>query len=85
MKKISIAILLFACVGCFTNNEDFRKGKNQLEQQGYSDIRDTGYNFFCCDDKDLYSSGFVCLDKNGNVVKGCICSGVFKGVTIRFQ
>lgn len=83
---IAIAILLSATVmsGCSSSN-DFEKGREQLEQQGYTDVKDTGYNFFCCDDKDTFSTGFECLDGRGNVVKGCFCSSLTKGVTIRFE
>lgn len=84
MRNIFYTLLLIFCLGC-TSNNDFIKGKKQLEQQGYTNIKDTGYEWFCCDDKDTYSSGFTALDKKGNKVEGCICSGVLKGVTIRFK
>lgn len=88
-NKISNAIYMVLCVvilfiSC-TNISDFDKGKKQLENQGYTNIKNTGYNWFCCDDKDTFSTGFTALDKNGNKVKGCICSGILKGVTIRFE
>lgn len=53
--------------------------------QGYTDVESTGYDVFCCSDKDTFSTGFQCKDKQGNTVKGCICSGVLKGITIRFE
>lgn len=84
MKKflsILIIALLFSC----QNDNDFNKGKAQLENQGYIDVKSTGYKYFCCGDKDMYSTGFICQDKKGRVVKGCICSSPFKGVTIRFE
>jgi hypothetical protein len=84
MKKLLILLLLPLLISCSSNN-DFSKGKQQLEQQGYTDIRNTGYNFFCCDEKDTFSTGFECKDKNGNTVRGCFCSTIFKGVTIRFE
>ena len=81
--KVMLAVV-FLCGGC-TNDNDFAKGKKQLEQQGYTDVKNTGYSAFCCDEKDTYSSGFTCKDKSGNVVKGCICSGIMKGITIRYE
>lgn len=86
MKNL-ITFTLFAlivCISC-TNTSAFEKSKTQLEQQGYTDIRSTGYSFFCCDEKDTFSDGFTCKDKSGNVVKGCICSGLLKGITIRYE
>ena len=74
--------ILFA--GC-TSSNDFDKAKKQLEQQGYTNIENTGYDRFCCDDKDTFSTGFTATDKDGNKVKGCICSGILKGITIRFH
>jgi hypothetical protein len=68
-----------------TSNTDFEKGKKNLEQQGYTDVVNTGYNVFCCDEKDQFSTGFKCKDKNGDEVKGCFCSNFAKGVTIRFE
>ena len=85
MKTIIIAILTgFLLVGC-TSEKDFEKGKEQLENMGYSNIENTGYNAFCCSEKDTYSTGFKCTDKKGREVKGCICSGAWKGITIRFE
>lgn len=83
---LAFASLLLVAVlfGC-TSSNDFDNGKKQLEQQGYTDVKNTGYNFFCCDEKDTFSTGFECKDKNGNIVKGCFCSNVLKGVTIRFE
>ena len=76
--------VVILCTSC-TSSSDFEKGKKQLENQGYTNVKDTGYNWFCCSDKDTFSTGFTALDKKGNKVKGCICSGVLKGVTIRFE
>lgn len=85
MKKITLLLFLLFLLQSCTNKNHFEKGKHQLEMQGYTDIKYTGYSVFCCDEKDTYSSGFICKDKQGNDVKGCICSGVFKGITIRFE
>lgn len=76
-----IVFFLFSC----TSDNDFEKGKKQLEQQGYTDIVNTGYNMFCCGEDDSFSTGFKCKDKNGNIVEGCFCSTALKGVTIRFE
>lgn len=71
-------------LSCSSSN-DFDKGKKQLENMGYTDIENTGHEFFCCGKDDSYSTGFKCKDKKGNVVKGCFCSSLGKGVTIRFE
>jgi hypothetical protein len=83
MKTI-LLLLTVLVMGC-TSSNDFNKGKQQLEQQGYTDIENTGHNYFCCDKDENYSTGFKCKDAKGNVVTGCFCSEVLKGVTIRFE
>lgn len=77
-------LLVSVLFGC-TSSNDFSNGKKQLEQQGYTNVKNTGYNFFCCGKKETFSTGFECKDKNGNTVKGCFCSDFWKGLTIRFD
>lgn len=86
IKTVLLFGMLSVCgfTSC-TNSGDFEKGKKQLEQQGYINIEDTGHSYFCCDEKDVYSSGFKCLNSKGETVTGCFCSGHLKGVTIRFN
>ena len=85
MKKyIMVAITLLVLNSC-TSTNDFEKAKQQLEQQGYTNVKNTGYNFFCCSDKDEFSTGFECMSKDSTIVKGCICSSLLKGITIRFE
>lgn len=73
-KKLYLMLFLFSATfvlkGC-TSDNDFQKGKQQLEQQGYIEVENTGYNFFCCDEKDSFSTGFRCKNKNGVIIKGC--------------
>jgi hypothetical protein len=86
MKKFVLTVIISSFfLICCTSSNDFEKGKKQLEMQGYTDVENTGYNAFCCSDSDDFSTGFKCKDKQGNVVKGCICSAILKGITIRFQ
>lgn len=79
-----LGVLFLTLTSC-TSDSDFEKGKKQLEQQGYTDVENTGHEWFCCDDKDTYSTGFECKNAKGEVVEGCFCSTVLKGVTIRFE
>jgi hypothetical protein len=88
MKKSLIKSLVIAfsllTLGC-TSDSDFEKGKKILEDQGYTEVENTGHNYFCCDEKEAYSTGFRCKDKKGNIVEGCFCSSLGKGVTIRYE
>lgn len=82
--KFLFIVFIIALVGC-TSSEDFDKGKRILENQGFTNVVNTGYQTWCCDDKETYSTGFRAIDKAGNTVEGCFCSAAFKGVTIRFK
>lgn len=84
LAVLAVSFFLATLVACSSSN-DFKKGKEQLETQGYTDIENTGHSFFCCSDEDTYSTGFKAKDKNGKEVKGCFCSENFKGITIRFK
>lgn len=82
MKKITIllASMLVVC-GC----TDPQGAKDALESQGFSDVEITGYKMFMCSENDVYSTGFVAKNVNGQVVKGSVCAGLFfKGSTIRY-
>lgn len=85
MKTILISAFLLLFISSCTSNGAFENGKKQLQMQGYSNIENTGYSWFCCSKDDDFSTGFEAIDKNGNKVTGCFCSGVLKGVTIRFN
>lgn len=82
--KLIFALLIFAISSC-TSDSDFKVGKEQLEAQGYTNIRNTGYQVWCCDERESYSTGFEATTPAGKTVKGCFCSSEYKGVTIRFQ
>lgn len=84
MKHI---LLIFAvvCLQACSSDNDFAKGKQQLEAQGYTNVVNTGYEAFCCGEDDCFSTGFTAVDSKGNKVEGCFCSSVGKGITIRFE
>lgn len=83
MKKVMLIAIVFV-LSC-TSDNDFENGKHQLEAQGYTNIEYTGYEYFCCSEDDQFSTGFKATDKNGLKVKGCFCSSLGKGLTIRFE
>ena len=68
----------------------FKKGKRQLEIQGYKNIKETNYPWFCCAEEDslLCSTGFEATDADGQKVSGCMCVKdciIRNSVTIRFE
>ena len=84
LRNLLILSIIIINTSCSSVN-DFTTGKNQLEQQGYTEVTGTGYEMFCGDKNDGFSTGFSCKDKHGNLVTGCFCSALLKGVTIRFN
>lgn len=81
MKKIAIVLTTLFMFGC----TDPSGAKEALKAQGFSDINITGYKMFMCSENDVYSTGFVAKNINGQRVEGSVCSGLFfKGSTIRY-
>lgn len=83
MNKLILALgatLLLA--GCGVNP---RNATRALEAQGMTNVKIGGYAWFGCSDKDSFGSNFSAIGANGKVVTGVVCSGMFKGVTVRFD
>ena len=78
-KLVAGAFLLLAFTGC----TDKSGATRALKQQGYTDITITGYNIMRCDKNDNFSTGFKAKSASGHGVTGTVCSGIFKGHTIR--
>lgn len=79
MKKTLSIVALLALSACSSSDQATRA----LQGAGYKDIRITGYSFFGCDEKDSFHTGFEATGPNGQRVDGVVCSGWFKGATIR--
>ncbi len=82
MRKIVFVALSYLSISGCTDSDG---AKRALIQSGYSDIKITGYNLFSCDEKDFYSTGFKAKGPTGENSEGTVCSGFFKGHTIRFN
>lgn len=82
MQKTTIAAAVLLCLitaGC--TNED--KARHALEGAGYTRIEMQGYSLFGCGKDDQFSDEFSALGPTGKPVSGVVCSGWFKGATIR--
>ena len=82
MKKILIAILVITTIQSCTNENSARR---LLEKEGYTNIQFTGYRPFMCSEDDQYKTGFSATNRDGQTVTGCVCEGLFKGKTLRFD
>lgn len=84
LKKIitvGIAGIALMLTGC----SDPSKATSTLENQGYTQITTDGYAWFMCSEKDTFATKFYATSPNGTRVSGAVCSGLFKGNTIRFD
>ena len=87
LATIAIAAVLIVppllFVSCSANHE---KVVQVLEGEGCTNIQDHGPSilFSGCDDKDTFNNQFEC-DRNNHHVQGVVCSGVFKGFTVRYK
>lgn len=80
MKKIALALsVLLALSAC----SDPKTARKALEDQGYTSIITKGYAFMGCSEDDAFSTSFEAVSAAGKIVKGVVCSGWFKGATIR--
>lgn len=80
MKKLLLVAVLFALVSC-TDEDASHKA---LRSQGFTNISFTGYEHFSCSEDDVYKTGFVATNPNGQRVEGTVCCGFFKSCTVRW-
>lgn len=82
MKKILFALPVVALLAsCGVNPH---AAKSAIEAYGMTNVEIGGYAFFGCG-KDDFSSSFKATGVNGKPVSGVVCSGLLKGVTVRFD
>lgn len=84
MKKIPVVCAVIAILvssGCT------RVGlaERVLAEQGYTEIEAGGYGFFSCSEDDVFKTNFKATSPAGKRVSGTVCSGWFKGATIRLD
>lgn len=80
MKRFAILSVLFLAACTDTDG-----AKRALEAQGFKDIQITGFQYFGCDQRDAFRTGFKATNVNGIPTIGVVCSGWLKGATVRFQ
>ena len=79
--KIIIIISAIFILNCSRPQE----ATEALYQSGYDDIVITGWTFFGCDENDVFHTGFQAKSPRGQRIEGVVCSGWFKGATIRLK
>ena len=78
-------LLLIGSIALMAGCTDASKATRTLQAAGYQQIEITGYSVFGCSEDDTFHTGFVATGANGSRVEGVVCSGIFKGATIRTE
>jgi hypothetical protein len=83
MKKISFILLASLLLCSCTNTKSTTR---ILSENGYTNIKTTGYSWMSCSRGDFYSTGFKAVSPAGVMVSGAVCEGfILKNATIRFN
>ena len=80
--KRALAIITFLGLAACSDPDNARR---ILESNGYTVIEIGGYAMWHCSEDDTFATKFVALSPSGQRVTGAVCSGWFKGGTIRFD
>lgn len=75
---------LLAVVSVLSACTDEAGARRVLAQEGYTNIKITGYSTMCGDGDD-FATGFSATNAVDRHVEGAVCSGTWKGHTIRFK
>lgn len=77
MRLVILLTTCFALAGC----TDVEGAKRALEAEGFEKVSITGYRFFGCGKEDFHTGFRAC--RGAKCTTGVVCSGWFKGGTIR--
>jgi len=80
MKKALFVMVMLLLAAC----SDEATARRALNQSGFTAVETTGFAPFSCGKDDTFATGFRALGPSGEPVRGAVCSGWFKGATIRF-
>lgn len=74
-----VAFSLFAS-GCTVAPDEAR---GAISAMGFTNIELGGYAPFSCGRDDVFARSFTATGADGSRVEGVVCSGFFKGATVR--
>lgn len=81
MKKLFAAAALLALAAC----SDADEAQRVAEIHGLTEVETGGWSMFGCGQEDQFATKFSATTTAGKRVTGVVCSGWFKGSTIRFN
>lgn len=85
MKKVILSFV-FICSLFLTSCTDESGALDALLKAGYHPITVGGYSCFACGEDDTFATKFTAYSSDSSmIVTGTVCSGWFKGKTIRLD
>ena len=81
MKILAVILTILMASGCSSSSD----ATKALEEAGYTEIQTHGYSFFACSKDDAFATAFTAKGPTGKPTRGTVCSGWFKGKTIRMD
>jgi hypothetical protein len=89
MKGVLAAVILIGIITSFTavlgGCTDSSTAERALQNLGMTNIQTQGYSMWGCGEGDVFHTRFAARNPQGRVVTGVVCSGWFKGSTVRFD
>lgn len=80
MKRILMATVLALTLAACTDADGALR---TAENYGLTNVRVTGYSFWGCGRDDGWRTEITATNSQGRSVRGVVCSGIFKGNTLR--
>jgi hypothetical protein len=85
VRKVTMRTLILAAALALTGCTSHNDAKRALEGAGYTNIELGGYAWFDCGRGDDFATEFKATGPTGKRVQGAVCTGWFKGSTIRID
>jgi len=85
MNRLLISLAFFGLILALPGCTDPQAAQNALDNFGFKDIKITGYRIFTCGEDYTFHTGFEAKNPNGKTVTGAVCSGLFKGTSVKFD
>ena len=80
MKKFLIIGMLAAALSACSDSDGAERALRNL---GFTEIETFGWTMWGCGDEDMFKTKFRAKSPTGETVGGAVCSGWFKGSTVR--
>lgn len=80
LRTMALILLGFSLCACTSQNTAYQAADNL----GFKQINVGFTSIFGCGKHEFFGRSFTAININGKPVSGVVCSGLFKGATVRF-